>query len=111
MFYRILEIENITPEKAKILALNLARKIVKVISVEKVYLIGSAAGWSQMQQGSDIDLVVKGMKPGEWGKIMALISGKSDYLIDLRRYEECSEHLREKIDKKGLVLGGGGMYE
>ena len=110
MFYRILRTETITTEKAKTLAMAFAQEIGKIIPIEKVYLIGSAAGWSHMQEGSDIDLVVKGMSPGAWGQIAALLSGKRTHLIDLRRYEECSEHLREKIDKKGLVLCEGGIY-
>jgi len=49
--------------KARSAAFECAQVLVKKYKVQKVYLIGSLTKGGTFHQGSDIDLVVKGLRP------------------------------------------------
>jgi predicted nucleotidyltransferase len=86
---------------------DLAARLARHPAVERVWLFGSRARGDNFER-SDIDLAVEApsMRPYDWLKI------KSDFedeaptllLIDLVRWEEAEEDLREQIRDEGIVV-------
>ena len=74
--------------------------------VEKVILFGSRARGDQRER-SDIDLAVVGadIADSEWTDIWSYVDEAPTLLgIDLVRFEEAPDHLRESIVKEGIAL-------
>lgn len=74
----------------------------------KVFLFGSLA---RGDQGPvfDIDLAVKGISPSRFFKAVAFVTGQSrKWKIDIVDVDDCSDSLRDLIEKEGVELWPAG---
>ncbi len=84
----------------------LAERIGQNTHVERVVLFGSRARGDERER-SDIDLAVIGpdITRPEWTDIWCLVDDAPTLLsIDLLRFEEAPDHLRESITREGVAL-------
>jgi uncharacterized protein len=86
---------------------DLAGRLARHPAVERVWLFGSRARGDNFER-SDIDLAVAapGMDPNDWLKIKLDFEDKAPtlLLIDLVRFEDAPEILREQILDEGIVV-------
>ena len=86
---------------------DLAGRLARHPAVERVWLFGSRARGDNFER-SDIDLAVEAprMRPYNWLKIKLDFEEEAPtlLLIDLVRWEEAAEDLREQIRDEGIVV-------
>lgn len=94
---------NKQPEVVGIIAEHLGR----YPHVEKVILFGSRARGDEKER-SDIDIAVVGedITDGEWTDMWTYVDEEAPTLlcIDLVRWTEASEQIRESIEREGVPL-------
>ena len=75
--------------------------------MERVWLFGSRARGDSFER-SDIDLAIEApaMAPDDWLRIKLDFEDEAPtlLLIDLVRFEDAPEHLREQIRDEGIVV-------
>jgi uncharacterized protein len=86
---------------------DLAGRVARHPAVERVWLFGSRARGDNFER-SDIDLAVEapGIDPYDWLKITLDFEDEAPtlLLIDLVRFEDTPEVLREQIRDEGIVI-------
>ena len=86
---------------------DLAGRLAHHPAVERVWLFGSRARGDNLER-SDIDLAIEApsMRPYDWLKIKLDFEEEAPtlLLIDLVRWEEAPEELREQIRDEGIVV-------
>ncbi len=89
------------------LILDLAQRLARHPAVERVWLFGSRARGDNFER-SDIDLAIEAprMDRHDWLKIKLDFEDDAPtlLLIDVVRWEEAPEHLREDIQDEGILL-------
>lgn len=91
-------------DSARIVAVSIARDLVKRFGAHRVVLFGSAAR-GHFRQKSDIDLAVWGIPPEDFYRAVAFASGYSkEWKVDLVDAEDCRESLRRSILLEGVEL-------
>lgn len=101
------EMDILVREKMRKDAMNVAGKLkdilVKEFSAEKVVLFGSVLKEGRFEEGSDIDIAVKGLDKKVYFKALARLMMESPFEIDLKPLESVSLLLNQRI-KGGKVL-------
>jgi predicted nucleotidyltransferase len=86
---------------------DLARRLARHPAVARVWLFGSRARRDNFER-SDVDLAIEApaMPPRDWLRIKLDFQDEAPtlLLIDLVRFEEAPEHLREQILDEGIVV-------
>lgn len=91
-------------ESAKIVASAIAKELKSRFGASRVTLFGSLAR-GDFHRWSDIDLAVWGISPADYYRAVAFASGFSDlFKVDLVDVEDCSESLRQHIQREGVEL-------
>ena len=89
------------------LILELTRRLAEHPAVERVWLFGSRARGDNFDR-SDIDLAIEAptMDDDDWLKIKLDFEDAAPtlLLIDLVRFEDAPEHLREQIRDEGIMV-------
>ncbi|MEW6102927.1 MAG: nucleotidyltransferase domain-containing protein [bacterium] len=109
--YNILEVLKERADKLEALkedALNEAKRLAMLLKehykFEKLYICGSLLS-SRFYPYSDIDMVIKGLKMGDFFKAYAFLIKKGGYRIDLKPFEDLKEGFRERVLREGLRIG------
>jgi len=76
----------------------------KGFEFECLFAVGSLVS-GRFTRRSDIDLVVKGMKPEDFFKAHALLLRESPFDIDMKPYEELSQTFQADVRKRGIIVG------
>jgi len=84
-----------------------ARRLADEHGVRRVWLFGSLA-WGQAHAGSDVDLLVEGLRPEAWSAATALVEAEVGAAVDLVRIEEAPPGLEARVRSQGVVLHGAG---
>ena len=86
---------------------DLTGRLARHPEVERVWLFGSRARRDQFER-SDVDLAIEApaMDPDDWLRIKLDFEDEAPtlLLIDLVRFEDAPEHLREQIRDEGIVV-------
>ena len=91
-------------ESARTVASAIARELKSRFSASRVMLFGSLAR-GDFHRWSDIDLAVWGVSPTDYYRAVAFACGFSDlFKVDLVDVEDCSESLRQHIQREGVEL-------
>ncbi len=69
----------------------------------KAWLIGSLATGT-FGPGSDVDIVVGGSQPSDYGTLWNRFSDALGMEVDLLRFEELPESFRDRVSSEGLAL-------
>ncbi len=85
---------------ALIEAKRLARLLAADAAVAETILFGSLAEETVRNENFDIDLAIRG---GNWLKAQE-IAEDSPFKVDVVEYDAVPEHIRKRIDERGLVL-------
>lgn len=91
-------------KNALIEAERLASLLRKRFDFEAIYLFGSVLT-GRFKVGSDIDMVIKGMKIEDFFKAYAYIIKEARYRVDLKPFEDLSEEFKKKISSEGKRIG------
>ena len=98
------ETSSSVKESAKAVASAIAKELKSRFSASRVMLFGSLAR-EDFNRWSDIDLAVSGVSPADYYRAVAFVSGFSDlFKVDLVDVEDCSESLRQHIQREGVEL-------
>jgi predicted nucleotidyltransferase len=96
-------------ESLRKIAKNFAKLLREKYSIEQIYLIGSlreAEDVYFINENSDIDLVVKGMKPKlylkAYGELYDMLP--SGVELDLIPFEDATERFKKKTVEKGEII-------
>lgn len=81
-------------------AKRLAERMATDAAVTEALLFGSLAEGTVRNENFDIDLAIRG---GNWFKAQE-IAEDSPFKVDVIEYDAVPAHVRERIDKKGVVL-------
>lgn len=84
-----------------------ARWLVERHGVRRVWLFGSLA-WGEAHPGSDVDLLVEGLRLEGWSEACADVEEKVGTAVDLVRVEEATPGLPERVIREGWVLHDAG---
>jgi predicted nucleotidyltransferase len=86
---------------------DLAGRLARHPAVARIWLFGSRARCDNFER-SDIDLAIEApaMDPDDWLRIKLDFEDEAPtlLLIDLVRFEDAPEHLREQIRDEGIVV-------
>jgi len=83
-------------------AVTVARWIKEKHPAVSVYITGSVLKPRLIHPGSDIDLVVEGIKEMEYDALIKDIHHKFPFLkVDIRRMEEMDSYMKQKIKNRG----------
>jgi len=85
-------------------AKRLGRLLSENFEFDALFLIGSVLKEKCFTTHSDIDFVIKGLKPEHFFKVLAFLMSNSMFNIDLKPYEELERDGRLKIEKEGMRL-------
>lgn len=77
-------------------------EISKEFGVERILLFGSCLEDAEMAQ--DIDIAVRGIKPGDFFKYYGKISMAVDDEVDIIDLDDVREHLYKRIIAKGRLI-------
>jgi len=102
--------KRINAEEKRMEALSKAYQIADLLKIEfgvgKVYLFGSLAWRDKFSIHSDIDLYLADL-PAEYSYWDVLVTAErvaQPYLLNLVLAENACESLRNKVEKKGIIL-------
>lgn len=84
-------------------AQEVAKILVKEFGAEKVILWGSLARGGSFDFGSDIDLVVEGLRE-RFFSAYGFCLGLGKFEIDLKDYDDLPGELKAEIEKGGVIL-------
>ncbi len=87
-------------EDAIIEAERLASLLRNKFDFEAIYLFGSVLT-GRFRVGSDIDMVIKGMKIEDFFKAYACIIKEARYRVDLKPFEDLTEEFKKRISREG----------
>jgi len=76
----------------------------KGFKFKRIYLYGSVIKNKPLAMWSDIDMAIEGLQDKLFYKVYAFLLKNSDYVIDLKPFEELEELLKEKIIKEGVKI-------
>jgi len=94
----------VTAERAKAVASAIADELKSRFGASKVMLFGSLAR-DDFRKWSDIDLAVWGISSGNYYRAVAFATGfSSSFKVDLVDVEDCSDSLRQLIERAGIDL-------
>lgn len=92
-------------QQAQQLAREAARRLREEFGARRVVLFGSAVEQSSFTKWSDVDLAVWGVPPERFYAAVAAVTGLCvDIHVDLMDAEQCSESLKETIEREGVGL-------
>ena len=89
--------------KAFAFAEAVAERLKNGFQCEEVYLIGSLAR-REFNEDSDIDLVVKGLKPEDFFRAAGEFLLSGEFPVDLIPYEEAGALIRDCVESEGVRL-------
>lgn len=93
-----------TAENAKAVASAIAKELKSRFGASRVMLFGSLSR-DDFHKWSDIDLAVWGVSSADYYRAVAFASGFSEvFKVDLVDAEDCSESLRQHIQREGVEL-------
>lgn len=96
---RLLSLKNQAMNETGMLASELRKKF----KFERLYLYGSLAEGA-FTFHSDIDFVIKGLKPEDFFSAHALLLRLSSFSVDLKPWEELDDAHKKKIEKYGIEI-------
>lgn len=82
-----------------------ARLLVDEFGVRRVVAFGSLV-WGRFRRDSDVDLAVEGLPPDRFFRADFRLASELPVPIDLKPFEDCLPHLRQRIDEEGVELVG-----
>ena len=85
-------------------AKQLAALLRKKFKFESLYLYGSILS-DTFQGGSDLDLIIKGMRIEDFFKAYALLLKESRFPVDLKPFEELTDEFKAGIQERGMRIG------
>jgi predicted nucleotidyltransferase len=85
-------------------AKQLAVLLRKHFKFESLYLYGSILSDTFMS-GSDLDLVIKGMRIEDYFKAHALLLKESRFPVDLKPFEDLTDEFKAGIQERGMLIG------
>jgi len=85
-------------------AKQLAGLLRKHFEFESLYLYGSILS-DTFWPGSDLDLVIKGMRIEDFFKAYALLLKESKFPVDLKPFEDLTDEFKAGIQERGLLIG------
>jgi uncharacterized protein len=92
-------------DKAWELSRTAAELLRKAYGAKRVAMFGSVAQVELFHPGSDVDLVVWGLQPGQYFRVVGQLQALDPAIpIDLVMFEEAPESLRIVILKEGVDL-------
>jgi predicted nucleotidyltransferase len=92
-------------QQAQQLAGEAARRLRDQFGARRVVLFGSTVERSLFTRWSDVDLAVWGVPPERFYAAVAVVTGlRADIPVDLVDGEQCSEDLKEVIEREGVGL-------
>ena len=92
-------------DKAWELARTAAELLRTAYGAKRVAVFGSVAQVELFHPGSDVDLVVWGLQPGEYFRVVGQLQGLDPEIpIDLVMFEEVPESLKRVILEEGVDL-------
>jgi predicted nucleotidyltransferase len=77
--------------------------LVERYAAKRVWLFGSLA-WGEIDEHSDVDLLVEGLGDDRWDAASALLEERIGVPVDLVRVEEADASLVERVKHDGLLL-------
>jgi len=90
--------------EALIDAKQLAALLRKHYKFEALYLYGSILS-DNFTRGSDLDLVIKGMRIEDFFKAYALLLKESRFTVDLKPFEDLTDEFKTGIQERGMRIG------
>ena len=98
------KIEQERTEQRVVAALTEAKRLARLLAadaaVAQTILFGSLAEDTVRNENFDIDLAIRG---GNWLKAQE-IAEESPFKVDVVEYDAVPEHVRKRVDAKGVVL-------
>lgn len=85
-------------------AKQLAALLRKHFKFESLYLYGSILS-DTFKPGSDLDLVIKGMRIEDFFKAYALLLKESRFPVDLKPFEDLTDEFKAGIQERGMLIG------
>ena len=104
-FSRKMPIDEARFHRAWEIARQAASLLYETYDAQKVAIFGSLLHLERFAYWSDIDLAVWGIPPDKFFKAAArIIDFSQEFELDLIDAESCSERLRHKIEKEGVIV-------
>ena len=104
-FSRKMPIDETRFHRAWEVARQAAALLYETFEAQKVTVFGSLLHLDRFAYWSDIDLAAWGIPPEKFFKAAArIIDFSQEFEIDLIDAESCSERLRHKIEKEGVIV-------
>ncbi len=97
------EKQKIRKKELKKVARRIAEFIAKKYKVKKIILFGSLVK-EKFREHSDIDLAIEGLEKGKYFKVLSEIENFTNILVDIKPFEDCSDLLKEQIQREGEIL-------
>ena len=85
-------------------AKQLAALLRKKFKFESLYLYGSILS-DTFQPGSDLDLVIRGMRIEDFFKAYAVLLKESRFSVDLKPFEALTDEFKAEIQERGMRIG------
>jgi predicted nucleotidyltransferase len=85
-------------------AKQMAALLRKHFEFESLYLYGSILS-DTFKPGSDLDLVIKGMRIEDFFKAYALLLKESRFPVDLKPFEDLADGFKAGIQERGMRIG------
>jgi predicted nucleotidyltransferase len=83
---------------------KIAEYLGKKYRVSRVFLFGSVTKDGAFNGNSDLDIAVVGLDKSDFYKALADISQLTEFNIDLKPLEDCSEIFRQRVEEQGEVV-------
>ena len=91
-------------DRARKVGQKVAEYLAEKYRVSRVILFGSVLKKGDFNGKSDLDIAVVGLKKSEFYKALADISQLSEFNIDLKPLEDCSEEFKKRVEEQGEVV-------
>ena len=85
-------------------AKQLAALLRKHFKFDSLYLYGSILS-DRFRPGSDLDLIVKGMRIRDFFKAYAMLIKESRFPVDLKPFEDLPDEFKARILEQGMFIG------
>ena len=83
---------------------KIAEYLGKKYRVSRVFLFGSVIKDGAFNGKSDLDIAVVGLDKSDFYKALADISQLTEFNIDLKPLEDCSEIFQQRVEEQGEVV-------
>lgn len=80
--------------------------LIHQFGARRIILFGSLTK-GRFREGSDIDVVVAGIPPGEFFPALAAVNREAEAWVDLKPWEDLDEHFRQRILATGIIIYAG----